>query len=470
MPTNAALQEALLCLLCYDPAAAPIVAHSVGEDWDPVFGEIAKEAVDYLERYHVVPGEHTLDLVEGLARRDPGRANHYRLVLDSMRQTLPGLNRDYALERLSAHVRRQRFRRATATAARLLSSEDDGVLEEVAAAFSRAAQDGAATLEDLGLDLMHDVDATLAALALDQEQVKVPLSIPAFDGMGLGLSRQTLSVLVGLPKRGKSWWLLHLARMALTVGWSVLYLSLELSRGLIARRFVQSLFGLTRREGKVTFPRLYVEAEEVAWKLEHLEDRPHLDDPQTLELVRTRLTRRSRHPHFVVRDFPPKTLGLRRLRAYLDTLENRLRFRPDLILVDYPALMDLPGSAKEDLRIRLGQAFVELRGLAVQRHCHVAAVAQGSRAAKASRRLDERHVGEDFSIMGTVDQAFFFSQTEQEQKLGLARLGVMARDDEGSGFEVVIAQAYKMGQFVMSSARLQQGRGYHDTVRREGGG
>ena len=63
-------------------------------------------------------------------------------------------------------------------------------------------------------------------------------------------------------------------------------------------------------------------------------------------------------------------------------------------------------------------------------------------------------VAEDVSKIATADNVITYSQTEQERKLGLARLWVSnARNDEDK-FMILISQCYAAGQFCLNSTLM----------------
>ena len=81
-------------------------------------------------------------------------------------------------------------------------------------------------------------------------------------------------------------------------------------------------------------------------------------------------------------------------------------------------------------------------------------VHQSNRAGAGSAKVTDVHVGEDFSVVQTVDKSITYSQTEQEKKLNLARLYVSKNRNDEDKFTVLISQAYGIGQFCLESTMM----------------
>jgi hypothetical protein len=137
--------------------------------------------------------------------------------------------------------------------------------------------------------------------------------------------------------------------------------------------------------------------------------------------------------------------------AYLDGLERLHKFVPDVVIIDYPDLMELKGN---DQRIAIGNNNKMLRGIAVKRNHAQLVLSQSNRESAKSKLVDTTHASEDWSKIATADQVFTYSQTPAEKKLGLGRLfAAKTRDEEGS-FVTLMTQAYGMGQFCIDSCFL----------------
>lgn len=83
-------------------------------------------------------------------------------------------------------------------------------------------------------------------------------------------------------------------------------------------------------------------------------------------------------------------------------------------------------------------------------------MAQANREALKAQQVNLGHIGEDFSIVQTVDYVVSFTQTDQEQQHKLARLWVDKSRAGVQQFGAVLSQNYQHGQFVMQSTALDR--------------
>ena len=82
------------------------------------------------------------------------------------------------------------------------------------------------------------------------------------------------------------------------------------------------------------------------------------------------------------------------------------------------------------------------------------AAAQANREAGKAKVVTGQHVAEDISIAQTADITLAISRSDQEKRLGLARLRVDKSRNSMDGFDVLLSQNFAHGQFVRQSTRL----------------
>jgi len=305
-------------------------------------------------------------------------------------------------------------------------------------------------------------------LLRDDAEDMFPTGIKELDQAKLGPRRKQLHLLVGLKKVGKTRWLVQLAQHAAMQGAKVLHISLEMDEERMLKRYYQAFFAVAQermeirrskfrkddfgRLTRVAFPKAKV--------------RLALDDRKIRKELLKRIDRFERRlNNIVIKSFPTRQLTFSQLVAHIDRLEIQEQFIPDLLIVDYPKLMRID---MNNFRLSLGALFEDLRGLAVERNMAVATVAQMHRMGKGQEGTGEtRNIGEDFSQTQTLDVGLVYRQTKMEAKLGLARILVDDARDVSSGWEVLIAQNYAMGQFCVDSIRMS--RNYWDLISKKAG-
>jgi hypothetical protein len=463
-------QESMLTLLCYDQDNGGYLASFVTKDhFEGVYRTVAERVLGYAAEYGRVPGTHTDDLFDDLERTSdaPRRLRDVRNNLEILSRRI---HPEFVIKRAADFVRRQSYKAAITSAALRYQEGGSGVTDDVERILLDALKLQTATF-DPGLD-MGDVKSSLEYLELQTDATNtVLLGIPALDMRLLVPTRRQLFLFIAARKRGKTWFTVHCAVQALLQGWKVLHVSLEVNRHILAQRYHQALFGIAKRpyeKERAKFERYEngeIEkwvSETVAPELTYFDDFGDIMPDIKKRLVgmiegrsidfngiKVRPDAINLHNLRVV-DFPSGQLTMARLASYLDLLERRQHFKPDLLIVDYPDLMQYD---QRDPRHALGRLYVDLRGLADVRDMALVVPTQTNRPGGAARLVTEQHTSEDISKVATADLVLTYTQSDEMKSMGVAELYVSnARNDEDR-FKVSIIQDYATGQFVIDSAR-----------------
>ena len=231
-------------------------------------------------------------------------------------------------------------------------------------------------------------------LSKDKNQEKrIRTGLPPLDEMIQGgLGPGELGVIVALPKHGKTTTLINFAYHALMDNKSVAYVTLELSKKMIATKFDVRIFGknlMELKEQPVQFARI-------------LKD---LHDKLTGNLY--------------IIEYPTKSIGV-------ETLEQVLHKNPvDIMLIDYGQLLK-SSSRREERRHELSDVYEALRGLAGKFSIPIWTAHQANRPGTNAKILLPEHIAEDFNIIAIADIGISINFTEQERRQGLVRVYNMA--------------------------------------------
>ena len=446
-----AVQEGLLCLLAFDPESGSIVRSLVPPRlFDHYYREVSLACSDYWSKYGTAPGDHLMDLITDICRDHKEDAKIYQRLLKSMTNSRSGLNKDYLLDKARGFVRRQRLRDGIVRAADLLQQDREDEAVEVIIASTEIMDD----LFNPGIDL-SDAKQVLEALANVREPF--PTGIKELDDAYLGPARKELWLISAAKKKGKSWCLIQLGKQAAFVHhMNVVHITLELSEQIVTQRYLQSMFSMSRHAAS-EYSRMDFVKDELG-RVKSLEKvsigrRPSFEDETVERDIADRVTQILSRMSLMVKEFPDGFLTIQHLEAYLDFLEAKKKFIPDLLIVDYAAKMRVP---LEEYRLGLGRLVGDLRGLAVKRNMAVATANQLNREGARAKTAKSTHIAEDWSIPGTIDVGIYYSQTDAEKGLGLARLTVNEARNEADGMTVLISQNYALGQFCLASARMDK--------------
>lgn len=468
MKLTAAIQEALVATVCFSEDtrnAQALMAMCPSSAFDPYYRELVESAGTYLEQYKKVPGEHTLDLVNGLVARFPEHKAIYKQLYASLSETAAGTNIAYVMDQASAFAKWQRMKRGIADAVDALAKEDAAGLME-AESFLAKAITGNKELTYTGTRMWEPAEAMRF---LDKENEAMPVGIPELDKYQLGPARGKLHMTLGASSAGKSWWLTHLGKVASMNHLKVLHVSLEMSEDEVAQRYCMAFHSVSKRKATIEVQRF--EKDQIgrlmSFSQEDLTGRPHFESVKIREHLRHRIEKRGKRGPILIRQFPTNGLTLRELGAYVNVLETRERFIPDLLLVDYPDLM--AKDTKQDHRHAINTNVEGLRGLAVEKNIMLATVSQIGRAGDGAKLVTRKHVADDKRKIDISDIVFTLSKTKAEEKLNLARVFVDKSRNDQKNFEVLVSQAFEVGQFIMDSA-MMVGSAYWPEVKRLTGG
>jgi hypothetical protein len=449
----ASLQEAVLAVLAIDAQYGAIIASQVRpEHFDGQLHDAATAVLAYYRQYRKPPGEAQLVDVIAVGREGDRAATARRLAARLVAQAVT-INAAYIASRAGEFVRRQTLLGAVAAATdRFLAGNEEGLLADVEGLL-RGALDARRTLMDAGTFLS---DAARGLQFLDRQQEGYLLGIDPLDKAGIGLYPKTLTLYVAPKNSGKSWFAVHCGRQALMQGAKVVHVSLEMGDTEVAGRYYQSLFGAGwSSEKKLRAELEFDDMENLSgFKTKFVSPKKVLTDPDAKKWLRGRIQHwGTRLGRLVIREYASGSLTMNELEGYLDYLEIVEGFIPHVLIVDYPDLMEV--SLKE-FRLGLGRIYVQLRGIAQRRNLAVVAPTQGNRSSLRASNVHADMTSEDISKVFTADTVLSYSQTEGEERLGLARLHVDYARSAARGQTVLLAQSYATGQYVLQSALMRK--------------
>lgn len=449
------LQENLLVLLTFDTERFKVVRGSVEPQ---MFGGFYKEIVvrvyDYIDEFKKPPGEHIADLLEDkLTSKNKREVGTYKDIIENIYTAKDSVNAEYVISQLESFVKRQSLRSIAVDLAKALQKDTEDSLEQ-AEQLIQSANSVSLKVFDAGLR-MSNIDLALGFL--NSQTASFPLGIPEFDRRGFGPTRKEMLLYIADTKTGKTWFVIQLAKLALMQNLKVLHVTLEMSEEKVSQRYVQTFFAMAKRSEKFITRRfkkdkrgnLDIVEKEVMPKLS-------LDDAKVEAKLRRRMEKWKNRilDNIIIKQFPTGKLTVHELEAYMDNLEITEKFSPDLLIVDYPDLMNLKVGGSGQYRHALAEVYKNLRGVAVARNTALAVPTQANRAGATAKTVGRTNVSEAYSKIADADAVLTYSQTEMEKTLGLARLSVIAGRNDEDNISVVISQNYGMGQYVVDSVMM----------------
>jgi len=287
-----------------------------------------------------------------------------------------GTNTEYYRERAVEFARRQAVADAVLAADGLMA---DGKLDSIEPLLRRALATGGG-LAGQSYNHLEEADARLALYvqrdgARSRDERRVPCGIGPIDAATQGgLGKGELGCVVGLAGKGKTTCLINHGANVLMGGRNVLHVTLENSLEVTAARYDARLFGRSMARIK-KFPAKF---------------------QKHMAKLREDLTSR-----LLIRYYPTGMLTASTLEVEIE----RASPRPDVVFVDYAALMRTAGAAggRDGLRFELADTFRDLRRVSGITSAPIWTAHQANRPGVGAEKLGMVHLSECFEIAGIVD-------------------------------------------------------------------
>jgi replicative DNA helicase len=210
-----------------------------------------------------------------------------------------------------------------------------------------------------------------------------------------GLPSKTLNMFMASVGAGKTMLMCHMAAANLSMGYKVLYITLEMAKERIAERIDANLLNIGMDELK------FIEKSAYEKRIEKL--------------------RGATNGKLIIEEFPTACAGAANFRYLLNELKIKKNFRPDIIYVDY---LNICMSS----RIKYGNNVSsyhyikaiaeELRGLAVEQDLPIVSATQVNRSGSSSSDMEMEDVSESWGLPATCDLLMALITSDELSALG----------------------------------------------------
>ena len=235
-----------------------------------------------------------------------------------------------------------------------------------------------------------------------RETTKIPFSLHMLNKVtNGGYENGTLNLAIGGTGTGKTIMLCNEAAHLLMIGKKILYITLEMSETKISERIDAKLMG-TPIDGVL--------------KMDHSKFSGN---------IKNIMKRTS--GQLIVQQFPPRTITTKHIESYLNDLNNKKNFVPDVIFVDYMTLLNsYTHKGSSDNMYLLGKLVAEeLRGLAIRHNLAIFSASQTNRDGQGNADFDLKELGESHAISQTSDFMFGLISTTELEALGQWRIKIL---------------------------------------------
>lgn len=262
--------------------------------------------------------------------------------------------------------------------------------------------------------------------------------------------REYLISFFGTRGKGKTWWLLWVALLAVFKGYNVVFVSLEMSEKQLVRRVHQYISGLPLKKGKEVKIPVFSDEESRITRFK-ASDRKELSIPLISKKIAAMDDSSLFKGNLKMLFYPSGTKTVDDLRSQLQNMEHYSGFVPDVIVTDYAD--KFKSSFKtESRRHQLEDVWNEHKALAQERKCLVATASQAN-TARTGKDVGEGTATESMAKEDLCDVIIALNQRPEEKKQGVMRLGVTKHrhDIYDIQKEVYVTQCFQIGRPYLDS-------------------
>jgi len=247
--------------------------------------------------------------------------------------------------------------------------------------------------EHIGHDYVQNVDERYDYYHLEEH--KIPFDI---DKLNLvtkgGIPNKTLNVALAGTGVGKSLFMCHMAASCLSIGYNVLYITMEMAEEKIAERIDANLLNVNIQDiGSI---------------------------PEDIFKNRVHEIGRKSQGKLIIKEYPTAAAHTGHFKSLLNDLSLKKDFRPNIIFVDY---LNICASSRYKGHIVNSYTYVkaiaeELRGLAVEHDLPVVTATQTTRSGYGNSDVDLTDTSESFGLPATADLMLALISTEELEQSG----------------------------------------------------
>lgn len=319
----------------------------------------------------------------------------FKNVVGSFATIDKNLNRDELIENTETFLKERAIWRALKDVTEHVTSADQIDTSKILHEFEQSCN--ISLNYDLGLDLVLNIDRVIADLKID-----VPCISSGWKwldhkmGGGFQEKGRALYAFAGETNVGKSIFLGNIATAIASQNKTVLVVSLEMSEMMYARRLCTNIT-------KIPIATLRTEADILKAQIEGYGQK----NPKSKILIK---------------EFPPSTLTVNQLKAYIKKLTNR-GIKIDAVVVDYINL--LHSTIGNNSYERVKYIAEQMRALSYIFSCPFITATQLNRTGYGIGEPKLEAISESMALPNTADFMAGIWQDDTDRQLGIIKMGLM---------------------------------------------
>lgn len=333
---------------------------------------------------------------------------------DDMLETLFSVevsDSQYVVEHVVRFAKEQALRKATIEVAGQI---EKGNVDNIIEIFTDALMKGN-DFSDIGHLLKEDFKERAQEYLYPEKISRIRTGLTHLDEMLCGgLDSETLGVLFGPPKAGKSSFLVNFGAGAMVGanGVNVIHYTLEMSEREVLKRYDRRLLGLKNK---------YIYDEKDDMRL-------------FIKKLKKAIARNVSKGNLLVKGFPTRTATPSMLRSHLAAIIAN-GFNPGLVIVDYADIMKAERRIGE-MRHEQASIYEDLRAIAQEFHVPVWTGSQANRGSIEKDIITIGDLAEAFEKAAIADALIAICRTADEKTEGRARLFAAAMRGKADSYIV----------------------------------
>lgn len=244
---------------------------------------------------------------------------------------------------------------------------------------------------NLGVDLIRDAEDIFKFMTEPENKIEFDLKT-LNDHTNGGITRKTLNIVLAGTHVGKTLVMSHLAAGYISKGYNVLYVSLEEEEKRLAQRILANAMDV------------------------NISDLPLLSQAQYMKNIAKIKNKVS--GRLIYKQFPAAAIHVGHLRNFLKELEMKEEFSPDVVFIDYLALMRSMRVSNDNSYAVVKAVAEEVRGLGMEFNYATWSGAQTNRAGAQSSDPDMADTADSFGLPQTADFFLAAISTDELKKMG----------------------------------------------------
>lgn len=308
--------------------------------------------------------------------KSPPTVEQLQAETGSMIKVHPSMTRPelkYAEDQLEAFCKEKAIEHAILSSPALLADGKYGEIEKmIRDAITVGLQ------RNIGVDYFQDPEARLKLMSLNNKPIPTGF-IELDEYLGGGINRKEMIIFAAPPGVGKSLTMANVGKNLMKQGFNVVYITLELSEAVTAKRFDSMFSGISQMDLLKNITKTSIEIKKQS----------------------------ENHGNLTIKRMPESSTHANHIRAYLKEFEITKGYIPDAIIVDYMDLMcSTQQISAENQFARDKYISEELRSIANEYNLMMITASQLGRGAQtlgSPDELSQAHIAGGISKVNTTD-------------------------------------------------------------------